>query len=195
MQSTSSTSNLSKIKDTDKSLDSDENPSLDSTTEETKARQILTQRIKVPSTGDVTGIEISCEICHKVFNQYRPAIRHTREHSELEKFFCSICERPFYVKKDMQKHARSHEAFHLKKKKGYQARNRERKYICPTEGCDLRFYTLTNLKNHIARHSDERPYQCYACQNCFKRKGTLASHLKYHCAIKREKIDKGIWKC
>ena len=44
----------------------------------------------------------------------------------------------------------------------------EKPFACPTEGCDLRFSTRSNLGRHLKTHTGEKPWECENCRKRYK---------------------------
>jgi uncharacterized Zn-finger protein len=51
-----------------------------------------------------------------------------------------------------------------------------RKYPC--NKCDKAFNTLFEIKSHLVKHSNERPFNCTICRTKFKRKDALVKHMQ-----------------
>ncbi|XP_027563198.1 myc-associated zinc finger protein-like, partial [Neopelma chrysocephalum] len=51
-------------------------------------------------------------------------------------------------------------------------------HACDT--CGKAFRDVYHLKRHRLSHTDERPFQCPVCQQRFKRKDRMASHVRSH---------------
>lgn len=113
---------------------------------------------------------LECDMCDLRF-QYRSNLkRHMQrwhmtrvmEPKPLKKACCEVCGK---LTSDLTVHMRIHTG--------------ELPYACSFENCKRAFYTSTQLKNHLARHSYERPFKCDECSACFRVKNTLWSH-KHH---------------
>lgn len=46
--------------------------------------------------------------------------------------------------------------------------------------CRVQFTRRGDLKRHMVKHSDTRPYKCIVCERAFKRSSELASHMQIH---------------
>lgn len=55
------------------------------------------------------------------------------------------------------------------------------KHECPI--CQARFARQGELKRHMVKHSDVRPYKCAVCERAFKRSSELSSHMQIHRSV------------
>mmetsp|Transcript_11050 Transcript_11050/g.12427 ORF Transcript_11050/g.12427 Transcript_11050/m.12427 type:complete len:179 (+) Transcript_11050:130-666(+) len=53
-------------------------------------------------------------------------------------------------------------------------------FVCKQEGCDKEFTKSWNLVYHARIHTNEKPFKCQYCTECFAQKGNLKRHLKTH---------------
>ena len=56
----------------------------------------------------------------------------------------------------------------------------KRRHICPMPGCSKIFPKLNKLREHICRHTGERPYACQECSATFVRMYDLRRHALIH---------------
>jgi uncharacterized Zn-finger protein len=56
----------------------------------------------------------------------------------------------------------------------------EKPYVCSFISCGLSFKAHGHLKDHMKRHLNLKPYECYICNSKFARSSTLKIHLNTH---------------
>lgn len=56
----------------------------------------------------------------------------------------------------------------------------KRRHVCPIENCQKVFPKLNKLREHICRHTGERPYACQECTATFVRMYDLRRHAQIH---------------
>ncbi|VDO00182.1 unnamed protein product [Rodentolepis nana] len=56
----------------------------------------------------------------------------------------------------------------------------KRRHVCPVENCQKVFPKLNKLREHICRHTGERPYACQECTATFVRMYDLRRHAQIH---------------
>lgn len=56
-------------------------------------------------------------------------------------------------------------------------------YICPWNGCDKTFPSLSRIKRHYIIHTDIKPFKCLnpGCDRRFSRKDNMLQHYRVHC--------------
>lgn len=56
-------------------------------------------------------------------------------------------------------------------------------YICPWDGCDKTFPSLSRIKRHYIIHTDIKPFKCLnlGCDRRFSRKDNMLQHYRVHC--------------
>ena len=80
-------------------------------------------------------------------------------------FSCRLCEKIFNAPLALKDHlVNSH--------------GEERPFSCPWYNCSSAFKQITHLKQHIRRHTGEKPYACPLCSYKATLKGNINKHLK-----------------
>lgn len=124
------------------------------------------------------NIKISkCTVCGEKFKHYFQKRKHEVEVHNISPtiYPCKLCGEKFFNTNRRSIHYRK---IHLQLNK----------YVC--QFCNQSFFTGGELKNHLAVHSNERNHKCELCGRLFKRKKTLADHVKVHFINKCEVCSK-----
>lgn len=108
-----------------------------------------------------------CPQCPEAFRNYFQRNKHvTSTHGlKLKEFKCNLCPKVFTLSGKLSFHIRT---VHLKLKR----------FAC--DRCDWKFYSKSELKDHMLRHNGERKYQCSVCKKAYARKYTLKEHSRIH---------------
>lgn len=107
----------------------------------------------------------SCRYCPETFLYTNCRKTHEiRFHTFDYKFHCSLCEKKFVDKTQLNSHLTTHTG--------------EKKHRCVE--CGRCFRSLTRLNQHKATHSDLRPFSCTTCTSSFKTKKGLRVHRQRH---------------
>lgn len=108
-----------------------------------------------------------CPHCTETFRNYFQRNKHVSSvhNLKLKEFKCSMCPKVFTLSGKLGVHVRT---VHLKLKR---------------HGCDVcewKFYSKSELKEHMVRHGGERKFQCSICKKAYARKYTLREHMRIH---------------
>lgn len=108
-----------------------------------------------------------CPHCPETFRNYFQRNKHVANvHGlKLKEFKCTMCPKVFTVSGKLGVHIRT---VHLKVKR----------HACDV--CEWKFYSKSELKEHMIRHGGERKYQCNVCKKAYARKYTLREHMRIH---------------
>lgn len=79
-------------------------------------------------------------------------------------FACSLCEKAFIKKIDLQRHEQIHSGL--------------KPHCCAI--CNKSFLRKKNLNFHVMLHTEERPHVCPSCNKGFIRAYYLRDHIKKH---------------
>ncbi|XP_060809174.1 zinc finger protein 714 isoform X6 [Amyelois transitella] len=113
-----------------------------------------------------------CPHCPEAFKNYFQRNKHISNiHGmKLKEFKCSMCPKIFFLSGKLGVHIRT---VHLK----------EKRHAC--DSCEWKFYSKSELKEHMVKHGGERKYKCDVCKKAYARKYTLTLHTRIHDHDKR----------
>lgn len=108
-----------------------------------------------------------CPQCPETFRNYFQRSKHisTIHGMKLKEFKCDLCPKVFTASGKLGVHIRT---MHLK----------EKRHACDV--CEWKFYSKSELKYHMIKHSGERKFQCNVCNKAYARKYTLREHMRIH---------------
>ncbi|CAH0730173.1 unnamed protein product, partial [Brenthis ino] len=117
-----------------------------------------------------------CGYCYEKFRDYRKKERHLAEVHGIvaQALKCLVCDKTFANQKDHTIHVKR---LHLM----------DRRHKCPQ--CDMSFFSSSELKNHIVKHTGLKIFKCEICHKTYGRKKTLTEHLRIHADDRRFKCE------
>uniref|UniRef100_H3ARD7 Zinc finger protein 574 n=1 Tax=Latimeria chalumnae TaxID=7897 RepID=H3ARD7_LATCH len=127
------------------------------------------------SVGEEDKLVFPCDVCEKVFANYRLMVRHRRLVHVLEpQHKCQDCGHMFKCKSHMKQHITQSSTLrqHLR------VHSQEFPYEC--QDCGMRFIRSLNLLLHRYLHTGEYPHKCQDCGKSFLRKRLLEVHQLSH---------------
>ncbi|CAG2257128.1 KRAB [Mytilus edulis] len=120
-----------------------------------------------------------CETCGKGFAQKGNMLSHQAIHFDDRPFECEECHKTFKKKFDLYKHKKRHKVKHTVATGDVTFLEGAGKiYNCPLDDCDGIFCSTTDLRLHMRRHNNEKPYECSICFKSFAVKSRLVRHLR-----------------
>ncbi|KAJ0066234.1 hypothetical protein NL108_004131 [Boleophthalmus pectinirostris] len=104
-----------------------------------------------------------CSMCQKRFGTKWQLQKHIIIHTGEKPFSCSTCDKTFNQKAYLDQHEKIHS---------------EKPFSCSM--CKRSFTTNGDLALHVKRHLREKPYICLFCEKSFSQKGDLNKHVRTH---------------
>ena len=111
-----------------------------------------------------------CFLCDLVLTEVEVK-KHRARHKQRKSNICDICGMLFTSRDSWT----THKLKHMAEKTGDW-------FVCKM--CGQNFPTQHRLKNHMRRHTKERPYVCEVCGKAFKNKHSLERHCLVHSGVK-----------
>jgi uncharacterized Zn-finger protein len=125
-----------------------------------------------------------CTLCSKTFKLKGPLTAHMLTHSDEHPFKCTLCSVTFKRVSQLNDHTKTvHKDGNVKDVVDFP-------HKCTHPGCGTSFEKKSNLKGHMAIHSDERPFKCTLCPSDFKVKSVLKRHMKDVHHVVEKVVDK-----
>ncbi|KAM6222833.1 zinc finger protein 131 [Rhynchocyon petersi] len=137
-----------------------------------------------PTSKQVEGIEIvelqlshvkdlfHCEKCNRSFKLFYHFKEHMKTHS-TESFKCEICNKRYLRESAWKQHLN---CYHLEEG-GVSKKQRTGKKIHICQYCEKQFDHFGHFKEHLRKHTGEKPFECPNCHERFARNSTLKCHL------------------
>ncbi|XP_024650417.1 zinc finger protein 131 isoform X4 [Macaca nemestrina] len=137
-----------------------------------------------PTSKQVEGIEIvelqlshvkdlfHCEKCNRSFKLFYHFKEHMKSHS-TESFKCEICNKRYLRESAWKQHLN---CYHLEEG-GVSKKQRTGKKIHVCQYCEKQFDHFGHFKEHLRKHTGEKPFECPNCHERFARNSTLKCHL------------------
>nr|XP_060617429.1 zinc finger protein 131 [Anolis sagrei ordinatus] len=159
--------------------------------------------ISDPMGKQVEGIEIMelqlshvnniyhCEKCNRTFKSFYHFKEHMKTHT-MESYKCELCNKRYLRESALKQHLT---CYHFDEGAANK-KQRSGKKIHVCQYCDKQFDHFGHFKEHIRKHTGERPFQCPNCHEFFARNSTLKCHLTAcHSEAGAKKGRKKLYEC
>ncbi|XP_074388186.1 zinc finger protein 131-like isoform X3 [Zonotrichia albicollis] len=113
-----------------------------------------------------------CEKCNRSFKLFYHFKEHMKTHS-AESYKCDLCNKSYLRESALKQHLTCH---HLDEG-GSSKKQRPGKKIHICQYCDKQFDHFGHFKEHLRKHTGEKPFECPNCHEHFARNSTLKCHL------------------
>lgn len=117
-----------------------------------------------------------CGVCNALFKNSRQKDKHLVTEHGVSSFArkCQACDKTFVHQNAMMIHMKRH---HLV----------ERPHKCSE--CGKGFFSTSELRAHMVKHTGEREYKCDVCLKSYARKWTLREHMRIHADDRKFKCE------
>ncbi|XP_071101482.1 zinc finger protein 91-like [Haliotis cracherodii] len=155
--------------------------------------RIAAQKERMKASTRRSGL-FSCDQCDKVFTLQHSLRRHKIMKHSICKHECTVCKKRFFVPSELKRHMIRHEGertfqcnlcpqafyhdFGLRRHLKVHISKEKLAYGC--ELCEKRFAEACYLREHMMKHTGERPFQCDMCDKGFVSNSLLKKHKLCH---------------
>ncbi|XP_016965585.1 gastrula zinc finger protein XlCGF57.1, partial [Drosophila biarmipes] len=115
-----------------------------------------------------------CDFCGRGFRTNPQLISHRRKHTGERPFKCTLCPKEYTNAPTLKLHMHTHD-------------EQRKVHTCPQ--CNKTFFSRRNLRDHVKRHTGERPFECPECHQTFTKNSGLKLHSRLHMAEKPFKCE------
>nr|CAI5857397.1 unnamed protein product [Callosobruchus analis] len=129
-----------------------------------RVEEEITSKKANEAIEDERGRRYNCSLCDAYFRSEK--VRETHIRRRHTPSVCDQCGRVFSSLDSLHTHIR------------FVHKEGEGSYVCTI--CQKRCRIQSRLRNHLRKHTDERPFLCDVCAKGFKHKSSLNSHMKIH---------------
>ncbi|CAL4233325.1 unnamed protein product, partial [Meganyctiphanes norvegica] len=126
--------------------------------------------------SDTTGTEqgFHCKICSKKFEKSLSLALHMRIHPKEKRFVCTVCDRGYGTKYDLDRHVTM-----IHRGKWFRKKSINGEHVC--EKCQISFNSENDLKAHTVIHiKGKKPFACTICNYKSCSIPALKTHLTMH---------------
>ncbi|XP_057693218.1 zinc finger protein 771-like isoform X2 [Corythoichthys intestinalis] len=106
-----------------------------------------------------------CTLCDRTYSWKTDLQRHKRTHTEEQPFVCTICGKSFTEKRNLSRHAKTHA-------------EKRKPFACSF--CEKKFCSNYEVTKHVRIHTGEKPFSCSVCHKRFRLRATLNRHARTH---------------
>uniref|UniRef100_H2ZV58 Zinc finger protein 131 n=1 Tax=Latimeria chalumnae TaxID=7897 RepID=H2ZV58_LATCH len=156
----------SKYRQGEGSIQEDEEASSDSISKQVDGIEIV--EVQISHANNL----FRCEKCNRSFKLFYHFKEHLTSHSD-ESYKCHICNKRY-----MRESAwRQHLTFYHLVDGGSTKKQRPGKKIHVCQYCEKQFDHFGHFKEHLRKHTGEKPFECPNCHERFARNSTLKCHM------------------
>uniref|UniRef100_A0A1B0D2D0 C2H2-type domain-containing protein n=1 Tax=Phlebotomus papatasi TaxID=29031 RepID=A0A1B0D2D0_PHLPP len=119
------------------------------------------------SHSDVRNVP--CPVCQKMYKSEDHVKAHMKVHNKYTPFACIICNHAVKTRGNLAKHMWTHH-------RGIPTDYKEGPVACTA--CNETFKNFDALQKHVIVHSEEKPYQCPTCGNCYRHHRSMRNHIR-----------------
>ncbi|XP_034038824.1 zinc finger and BTB domain-containing protein 41 [Thalassophryne amazonica] len=124
-----------------------------------------------------------CDICLQCYSTKSNLTVHKKKHVgdapfQKKEHKCSFCNKLHASKKTLAKHVRRFHPDHIQE---FLSKRKKKSEVCKCAICLKTFTRRPHLQEHMILHTQDRPFKCSFCDECFKSRFARLKHQeKYH---------------
>ncbi|MBN3307894.1 ZN131 protein, partial [Amia calva] len=112
-----------------------------------------------------------CDKCDRSFKLFYHLKQHMKVHSD-KPFVCPHCNKTYTRESALKQHLNCN---HFEVEQSRRQRPQKKVHVC--EYCDKQFDHFGHFKEHLRKHTGEKPFECPDCHERFARNSTLKCHM------------------
>ncbi|KAK1150084.1 zinc finger protein 131-like isoform X1 [Acipenser oxyrinchus oxyrinchus] len=112
-----------------------------------------------------------CEKCDRSFKLFYHFKQHMKVHSD-KAFVCPNCNKTYTRESALKHHLACH---HFEVEESRRQRPQKKVHVCGY--CEKQFDHFGHFKEHLRKHTGEKPFECPDCHERFARNSTLKCHI------------------
>ncbi|MBN3318365.1 ZN131 protein, partial [Atractosteus spatula] len=112
-----------------------------------------------------------CDKCDRSFKLFYHLKQHMKVHSD-KPFVCPHCNKTYTRESALKQHLNCN---HFEAEQSRRQRPQKKMHVC--EYCEKQFDHFGHFKEHLRKHTGEKPFECPDCHERFARNSTLKCHM------------------
>ncbi|KAL8591664.1 hypothetical protein ACOMHN_056780 [Nucella lapillus] len=123
--------------------------------------------LKIHMAAKHSGQSYTCHLCHKAFAHLRYLRCHLQRHRGEKRHVCPVCGWRFFQANTLRAHMDTHKP------------KVQRRYAFRCPHCPAAYTSQANYRDHLNKHTGERPHLCGQCGRGFAYRSMLTTHAAF----------------